>query len=189
VRRRKTINRYSPDGADPSRILAQSGSLGKLEPSSLPKDRPRVWCRSIPRSKMAIFLSFRRTSPMSLARTHDNRTHYAGAGSGGGLSSAIICRMSANRFRGMATSAIWKATKLVRHPVDAGLNEYRAANATSSMMQAYACPPCAPAGGFRRPPTVRPFLSLPRASQRHPRDLARPAFSQSSPAPSAGAPR
>jgi hypothetical protein len=40
-----SLNRYSPDGADPSRILAQSGSLGKLEPPSLPKDRPRVWCR------------------------------------------------------------------------------------------------------------------------------------------------
>ena len=34
-----------PQIADPSRILAQSGSLGKLEPPSLPKDRPRVWCR------------------------------------------------------------------------------------------------------------------------------------------------
>jgi hypothetical protein len=34
-----------------SRILAQSGSLGKLEPLSLPKDRPRVWCRLHPALK------------------------------------------------------------------------------------------------------------------------------------------
>jgi hypothetical protein len=37
-------------------------------------------------------------SPVSLARTHDDRTLHAGAGSGGGRSSAIIRRMSAKRF-------------------------------------------------------------------------------------------
>jgi hypothetical protein len=38
----------------------------------------------------------------ALARTHDDRTLHAGAGSGGGRSSAIIRRMSAKRYRGMA---------------------------------------------------------------------------------------
>ena len=45
-----------------------------------------------------------------LARTHDARTLYAVDAKGGGRSSAIIRKMSANRSRGMATSAIWKAT-------------------------------------------------------------------------------
>src|ERR1700704_4528120 len=48
---------------------------------------------------MAIFLSYGRTSPVSLSRTHDNRTPYAVADAGGGRSSAINRRMSAKRFR------------------------------------------------------------------------------------------
>src|SRR3984893_3159842 len=36
----------------------------------------------IPRSKMAIFLSYGRTSPVSLSRTHDNRTPYISAAIG-----------------------------------------------------------------------------------------------------------
>ena len=38
------------------------------------------------------------------------RTLYAVDAKGGGRSSAIIRKISANRSRGMATSAIWKAT-------------------------------------------------------------------------------
>ena len=88
-------------------ILAPIGSLGKLEA----KDRPRVWyIGPIPRSKMAIFLSYGRTSPVSLCRTHNNRAPYAVEVAGGGRSSAINRRMSAKRFFGMATSAIWNAT-------------------------------------------------------------------------------
>jgi len=45
-----------------------------------------------------------------LARTHDARTLYAVDAKGGGRRSAIIRRMSAKRFLGMATSAIWRAT-------------------------------------------------------------------------------
>ena len=45
-----------------------------------------------------------------LHRTHDNRTPYAVDVTGGGRSSATSRRMSVNRFLGMATSAIWKAT-------------------------------------------------------------------------------
>jgi hypothetical protein len=59
--------------------------------------------------KATIFPSSGRTSPLVFTRTHDNRMPYAGAGSGGGRSSAISRRMSANKCREMATSAIWKA--------------------------------------------------------------------------------
>jgi hypothetical protein len=41
-----------------------------------------------------------------LERTHDNRTLYAVDRSDGGRNSAISRKMSANRFLGMATSAI-----------------------------------------------------------------------------------
>ena len=61
----------------------------------------------IPRSKMAIFLSYGRTSPVSLSRTQSKP--YAVEVAGGGRSSAINRRMSAKRFFGMATSAIWNA--------------------------------------------------------------------------------
>jgi hypothetical protein len=61
--------------------------------------------------KATIFPSSGRTSPLVFARTHDNRTPYAGAGSGGGArSSTISRRMSANKCREIATSAIWNAT-------------------------------------------------------------------------------
>src|ERR1700719_1450599 len=43
-------------------------------------------------------------------RTLGNRTPYAVDVTGGGRSSAISRRMSAKRFLGMATSAIWNAT-------------------------------------------------------------------------------
>jgi len=43
-------------------------------------------------------------------RTHDTWTPYAVDATGGGRNSLICCKMSANRFRGIATSAIWKAT-------------------------------------------------------------------------------
>ncbi len=43
---------------------------------------------------------------LSFCSTHDDRTLHAGAGLGGGRRSAIIRRMSAKRFFGMATSAI-----------------------------------------------------------------------------------
>src|SRR5580704_1247228 len=49
--------------------------------------------------KMPNLLSFRRVSPVGFARTHDNQRLHAGAGSGGGRSSAISCRMSANKCR------------------------------------------------------------------------------------------
>jgi hypothetical protein len=45
-----------------------------------------------------------------LARNHDTRTLYAVDVKGGGRSSAIIRNVSANRFGGLAASAIWNAT-------------------------------------------------------------------------------
>jgi hypothetical protein len=56
---------HSPDGADPSPILTLIGSLGKLDPSYIViGDRQTARLVSAhPRSKMAIFLSYGRTSP------------------------------------------------------------------------------------------------------------------------------
>jgi len=45
-----------------------------------------------------------------LARAHDPRSLYPVDAKGGGRSSAISRNISANRSRGMATSAIWNAT-------------------------------------------------------------------------------
>jgi hypothetical protein len=47
---------------------------------------------------------------VSLARTRNERTPYAVDMTGGGRNSAIKRKMSTNKFRGMATSAIWNAT-------------------------------------------------------------------------------
>ena len=60
--------------------------------------------------RVALIFLRGRGGPISLAQTHDTRPLHAGDGSGFGRNSAIIRRMSANRFLGMATSAIWKAT-------------------------------------------------------------------------------
>src|SRR5580704_6215846 len=108
--RHKVLNGHSPDGADPSPILAPIGSLGKLDPSQLAKDRPRIWYRPHPALKNGDLSVIWTHVPVSLSRTHDNRTPYAVEVAGGGRSSAISRKMSANRFLGMATSAIWKVT-------------------------------------------------------------------------------
>ena len=55
--------------------------------------------------KMPNLLSSRRTSSVGFARTHDNQRLHAGAGSGGGRSSAISRRMSPNKFLGMGRVA------------------------------------------------------------------------------------
>ena len=47
---------------------------------------------------MAIFLSYGPRVPLSLSRTHDNRTLYAVEVAGGGRSSAISRKMSAKRI-------------------------------------------------------------------------------------------
>jgi len=60
--------------------------------------------------KMWILLSSGRTSPLAFDRTQNNQALHVETAAGGGGSSAISRRMSANRFREMATSAIWNAT-------------------------------------------------------------------------------
>src|ERR1700732_3236818 len=91
-------------GFGPSLILLPFGSFGKVESSSLAKDGALFICPAVPSLKNADFPIIRRTSPLVFTRTHDNRTPYDGAGSGGGRSSAISRRMSANKCREMATS-------------------------------------------------------------------------------------
>ena len=63
-----------------------------------------------PSAEMWILLSSRRTSPLVFDRTQNKQALHVDTAAGGGRSSAISRRMSANSFRGMATSAIWNAT-------------------------------------------------------------------------------
>jgi hypothetical protein len=60
--------------------------------------------------KMLRFPSSKRTSPMVFSERMTNRTLHAVDVTGGGRSSVISRKISANRILGMATSAIWKAT-------------------------------------------------------------------------------
>jgi hypothetical protein len=60
--------------------------------------------------KILRFPSSKRTSPMVFSERMTNRTLHAVDVTGGGRSSVISRRMSANKVLGMATSAIWKAT-------------------------------------------------------------------------------
>jgi 3-deoxy-D-manno-octulosonic acid (KDO) 8-phosphate synthase len=66
-------------------------------------------CRA-ERRKILGLQSSRHTFPVVFDQTQDSQTRYAVDAIGGGRSSAIIRKMSANRPRGMATSASWKAT-------------------------------------------------------------------------------
>jgi len=49
-------------------------------------------------------------SPLVFDRTQNKQALHVDTAAGGGRSSATSRRMSANRFLGMATSAIWNAT-------------------------------------------------------------------------------
>jgi hypothetical protein len=57
-------------------------------------------------SDLIVFPGIRTHSSRRFHSMHDLRTSHAGVGGGGDRSSAMSRRMSANRFRGMATSAI-----------------------------------------------------------------------------------
>ena len=85
----------------------QQVATGTQHAADLSCSQPVTLARRAP--KMPNLLSSRRTSSVGFARTHDNQRLHAGAGSGGGRSSAISRRMSPNKFLGMATSAIWNA--------------------------------------------------------------------------------
>jgi hypothetical protein len=89
-----------------SQILPELGSLGKAEPSHVCVKtalfmRPR-WL--VP--KAATFFIIKTHLSRGLARNSEQQTPYAVDATGGGRNSAISRKMSANKFLGMATSAI-----------------------------------------------------------------------------------
>jgi hypothetical protein len=90
-----------------SPILKQLGLICKREPTQRGLTKRQLLAEH---QRMLRFPSSRRTSPVSLAQTRDKRTPYADDATGGDRNSAISRRMSANKFLGMASSAIWKAT-------------------------------------------------------------------------------
>jgi hypothetical protein len=59
---------------------------------------------------MRILLASKRTSPLVFDRTQNNQALHVERAAGGGRSSAISRRMSANKVLGIAASAIWKVT-------------------------------------------------------------------------------
>jgi hypothetical protein len=65
---------------------------------------------AVPPKDLDKFLGIWTHLSRGFARTHDARTHYAVDAKGGGRSLAIIRKISANRYGGMATSANRKAT-------------------------------------------------------------------------------
>jgi len=90
--------------------LSQQVALGKAECRCGLQMRFGECRLQVATRTTANFLSSRRTSAVVCDATHDTRTHYAVDVTGGGRSSAISRRMSAKRFLGIATSAIWKTT-------------------------------------------------------------------------------
>ena len=98
-----TINRHSPDRRLSENQLTSTPQAGRCASTHTAHSfgERAVLCRN-----MLIFPSSGRTSPLGWPRTQGNRTLHVGAGSGGGRSSAISRRMSPNKCREMATSAI-----------------------------------------------------------------------------------
>ena len=104
------FNRHPPDERLFGARLTPGTGIGKPEPR---RERPNVpEAGSIGTLRAG-------NSNLVLAKTHLSlgfrwnscrRPVHAGAGSGGGRSSAISRRISANSILGTATSAIWKAT-------------------------------------------------------------------------------
>jgi hypothetical protein len=68
------------------------------KPATLARRAPKKW----------FLLSSRRTSPLVFDWTQNNQALHVDTAAGDGRSSAMSRRMSAKRFLGMATSAIWK---------------------------------------------------------------------------------
>ena len=73
------------------------------------RDRRRPANDAVLTTVMVELLSMRTRLSRGLARTHDARKLYA-VDAKGDRSSAIIRKMSAYKFLGIATSAIWNAT-------------------------------------------------------------------------------
>ena len=109
--KRTGIRRMGP-GSDAR--ISQFGAFDKAEPSwRAPREPKMADDRVKPLLRQGIWtncLPSERTSPVVWLELMTPRTLYDVDAKGGGRSSAIIPKMSANRSRGMATSAIWKAT-------------------------------------------------------------------------------
>src|ERR1700720_1997460 len=111
IRVLKNIIRHSPDDRRLKPTLRRLGVPGNLGPPPPTSSRQVLeHADKERRTENASSVVNIRTSPVVFDRKRDNRTLYAVDVTGGDRSSATSRRMSANRFRGMATSAIWKAT-------------------------------------------------------------------------------
>ena len=110
AQRTKRLYRHPPDDGLVEAKIATFDGFWQFQTldTGLSCSQPVTLARRAP--KMPNLLSSRRISSVGFARTHDNPRLHAGAGSGGGRSSAISRRMSSNKSLGMATSAIWNAT-------------------------------------------------------------------------------
>ena len=104
------VNRHPPDDRLFGPRLTPRTGIGKPEPRRERPDAPEAGKIGAARAG---------SSDIDLAKTHFSRgSHWnscrrpvhASAGSGGGRSSAINRRISANSLLVTATSAIWKAT-------------------------------------------------------------------------------
>src|ERR1700730_11887286 len=104
------LSEHSPDGRRFHPNLVRFGVFDTPDEPPPFVDRRRAGQLLAERRKMPNFLSLRRTAPMVCSERMENRPPYAVDVMGGGLSSAISRRMSANKCREMATSAIWNAT-------------------------------------------------------------------------------
>ena len=88
--------------------FAAFDKAGGTETASEAQDGGRPASARLPTREIAKLPVIRTHFSRRLARTHDARTLYAVDANSGGRGSAIIRKMSANRFRGMATSPKWK---------------------------------------------------------------------------------
>ena len=102
------VNRHSPDDRRLKPTLRRLGVPGNLGPPPTSSRQVLEHADKERRTENASSVVNIRTSPVVFDRKRDNRTLYAVDVTGGDRSSATSRRMSANR--GMATSAIWKAT-------------------------------------------------------------------------------
>jgi hypothetical protein len=99
-----------PSNADDGLLVRPSLIVVEKVHSNEDDDAFRAGRLAAARRGMPNLLSSRRTSPVVFGGTRDNRTHCPVDVIGGGRNSPINRRMSANRFLGMAISAIWNAT-------------------------------------------------------------------------------
>jgi len=93
----------------PDATVFPFGVFDKAEPSRLNAGAQKVDAPAETRDTTELPVIWTHVS-RGLAQTHGARMLYAVDAKGGDRSAAIIRKISANRIRGMATSAIWKTT-------------------------------------------------------------------------------